>query len=308
MKSSTWLLAAAGLAAVGATVYFGFFYDPHKTAEEEIAPSPVLSTEAGTETAAEEGETVNTGLFGSEPLQLTDVNTFDYLTDEEVVQTLLDPVLTPATVSPPIAGVPNSNDEQGQETLSEPLPSMVEQPAPDLFETAQGSGLLSEEDLAREAEDPSLMTPEALAVIATVEGALREAVMRRDVQAFLSALDEGFQYSHDRGTPQNPDDDFLIQGDDVYQEIVMNRLFRPDDNEAIVEMSRPRDFQMADNVAVISYDYGMAFRGQTGARQSVGSAQIYVTRARDGSDAWRIIGWSDGPYRPPAPPTPTETE
>lgn len=306
MKSSTWLLAAAGLAAVAATVYFGFFYDPHKIAEEETAQSPVLSTETGAETAAEE-ETVQTGLFGSEPLQLTDVNTFDYLTDEEMVQTLLDPVLTPAAVSPPTASV-SYDDEQTQDSLSEPLPSLVEQPAPDLFETAQGSGLLSEEDLAREAEDPSLMTPEALAVIATVEGALREAVMRRDVQAFLSALDEGFQYSHDRGTPENPDDDFLIQGDDVYQEIVMNRLFRPGDQEAIVEMSRPRDFQMADDVAVISYDYGMAFRGQTGGRQSVGTAQIYVTRARDGSDAWRIIGWSDGPYRPPAPPTPTETE
>lgn len=304
MKSSTWLLIAAGLAAVGATVYFGFFYDPHKTVQEEITQSPVLSTEAGAETAAEE-ETVQTGLFGSEPLQLTDVNTFDYLTDEEMVQTLLDPVLTPASVSPPTASVPPS-DERSEDSLSEPLPSLIEQPSPDLFEAAQGSGLLSEEDLAREAEDPALMTPEALAVIATVEGALREAVMRRDVQAFLSALDEGFQYSHDRGTPENLDDDFLIQGDDVYQEIVMNRLFRPDDAEALVEMSRPRDFKMTDNVAVISYDYGMAFRGQTGNRQSVGSAQIYVTRARDGSDAWRIISWSDGPYRPPEPPTEAE--
>ena len=304
MKSSTWLLIAAGLAAAGATVYFGFFYDPHKTVEEEITQSPVLSTGEGAETAAEE-ETVQTGLFGSEPLQLTDVNTFDYLTDEEMVQTLLDPVLTPASVSPPTASVPPSEEQTG-DSLSEPLPSLIEQPSPGLFEAAQGSGLLSEEDLAREAEDPALMTPEALAVIATVEGALREAVMRRDVQAFLSALDEGFQYSHDRGTPENMDDDFLIQGDDVYQEIVMNRLFRPDDNEALVEMSRPRDFKMTDNVAVISYDYGMAFRGQTGNRQSVGSAQIYVTRARDGSDAWRILGWSDGPYRPPEPPTEAE--
>ncbi len=307
MKSTTWWLIAAGLAAVGATAYFGFFYDPHKTAEEETTQSPVLSTGAGAETATEtQEETVQTGLFGSEPLHLTDVNTFDYLTDEEMAQTLLDPVLTPATVSPPTASVPNNNEEQAQDSLSEPLPSLVEQPAPDLFEAAQGSGLLSEEDLAREAEDPALMTPEALAVIATVEGALREAVMRRDMQAFLSSLDEGFQYSHDRGTPENPDDDFLIQGDDVYREIVMNRLFRPDDQEAIVEMSRPRDFQMTDNVAVITYDYGMAFRGQTGDRQNIGSAQIYVTRARDGSDAWRIISWSDGPYRPPAPPTETE--
>ena len=54
MKSSTWLIMAAALAAVGATVYFGFYYDPHKAVEEETAQSPVQNapTGAAQETAA----------------------------------------------------------------------------------------------------------------------------------------------------------------------------------------------------------------------------------------------------------------
>ena len=204
-------------------------------------------------------------------------------------------------MSSAVAAASGAVSTEGEESsLSEPLPNLLDQPDIDLFEAGEGAGLLSEEDMAREANDPELLTPEALAVIATVEGALREAVVRRDVQAFVAALDTEFQYSHDRGTPQNPDDDILLQGEDAHREIVMNRLFHPEATQAIVQMSRPRDFQMSENVAVVTYDYGMAFRGAAGDRPDLGTAEFYVTRARDGSDAWRIIGWADGPYRPPA--------
>ena len=310
MKRYGWIVAV-GLAAgtAGGAVYFGFYHGRSSEPPEALDQSPVMERQAqggGSIEGQDGNQEENTGLYDSGPLILRDV-----YTSEEAAQRAM------ATRSPAASGASASSsagfapapvsDYEEEDLLSEPLPGLFQLPSsssapPPAAASAAAPGLLSAEDQAREAEDPALMTPEAAEIIATVEGALRRAVMERNIQAFFSAVDEGIQYSYDPGTPDMPDDDMLRQGNDFYRDIVLNRLFRPDTEQAVVELSPPRNFQLNGDAAIITYDYSMEFLGRAGRNQVGGTSDIYLMRGglEGESDGWRIVNWADSPFRPPA--------
>ncbi|MBT3270856.1 nuclear transport factor 2 family protein [Candidatus Poribacteria bacterium] len=135
-------------------------------------------------------------------------------------------------------------------------------------------------------------------VTRVVEGFLRDAVEGRDVQAYLTALDEDFRYTFDGGTPADDIDDVVYEGDD-YRDMVVGELFEQFP-VADVTLSDPYELVLRGaDAATVEYDYDMSLRGPGNSRDLAGSASFLLMRGgtRGDTDAWRIVDWVDSPPR-----------
>ncbi|MDA1190989.1 MAG: hypothetical protein O3A46_04810, partial [Candidatus Poribacteria bacterium] len=137
-------------------------------------------------------------------------------------------------------------------------------------------------------------------VVDLVEGFLRDAVITRNVQAYLSVLDDEFQYTFDNGTPTNLDDDRIFNAEE-YEQVAVSQLFDRN-NRANVALSPPRRFeQLQPDVASISYDYDMNLIGSSNNnRRMSGTASFLLVRGGTSGDSvsWRILEWVDSPPDP----------
>ncbi len=165
-----------------------------------------------------------------------------------------------------------------------------------LFESSAAADMAVEET-ATEAIDPYTAALEQ-EVVSVVEGFLRDAIESRNVQAYLTALDEDFRYTADGGTPADTADDVVFDGDE-YREMAASQLFEGYPI-ADVTLSPPYELvvQGAD-MATVQYDYEMSLRGPEGSRDLAGAASFLLMRGgtRGDTDAWRIVDWVDSPPR-----------
>jgi len=249
-------------------------------------PEPLADIEAEEAEAAEIGSAERTRR--PRPLVITDVYTSDEaaqaaLAEREAMERVADMILS-SPPERPEGSIDTSGTVAGLFDDDSPVPAEVDAPAdPAAPQTEPG--------------DPRAAALEA-EVTRVVEGFLRDAVEGRDVQAYLSALDEDFQYTFDGGTPDDFDDDVVYAGDD-YRGMASEELFDRYPT-ARVQLSEPYDLQLQGaDVATVEYDYDMSLRGPNGSRDLQGAASFLLMRGgtRGDTDAWRIVDWVDSPPR-----------
>jgi hypothetical protein len=159
---------------------------------------------------------------------------------------------------------------------------------------------LREPDVLNRTLSPAAQLAAQQEVTVFMEAFLRDTFRARDADAYLDALDEDFQYTHNSGTPDDPSDDRSYRGIG-YEQIGIHRLFERFDSVA-VGLSKPRDFNLIrPGVAEVTYDYDMRFRNRTEARRIAGTASFLLMRggAQGNSSDWRIVEWYDMPPRLP---------
>jgi hypothetical protein len=275
MRTLLWL--CVGLAA-GVAISFGVQRALSARGDE---PEPLADVE---EAGAEATSTARTRR--PRPLVITDVYTSDdaaqaALAEREAMERVADMILSSA-----VERSESSIDTGGTVAglfVGDP-PAAVDADTPTVAAPAEAEDV---DPLTAAMEDE---------VTRVVEGFLRDAVEGRDVQAYLSALDEDFQYTFDGGTPDDIDDDIVYAGDD-YRGMVAEELFDQYPT-ARVQLSEPYELQLQGaDVATVEYDYDMSLRGPDGSRDLRGAASFLLMRGgtRGDTDAWRIVDWVDSP-------------
>ncbi len=272
----TWLWLCVGLAA-GLAISFAV----QRTLSTPDPPTALVDD-------ADEAEVDLDALppaYRPPPLVITDVYTTD-----EAAQAALEEREAMRRVAEAILSSPPERAESGVST-SDTIAGLF---ASDSAAPTQDTASLAGEEPP---VDPVTAALEQ-EVTRVVEGFLRDAIEGRDVQAYLTALDEDFRYTADGGTPGDATDDVVYDGDD-YRDMAVEQLFEGYPL-ADVTLSPPYELELKGaDVATVQYDYEMSLRGPEGSRDLAGVASFLLKCGctQGVTDAWRSGVWVDSPPR-----------
>ena len=257
--------------------------------------APESAVETVGETTADDADTAGAATVPTRrpaPLVITDVYTTDEaaqaaLDEREAIARVAEMILAPEPQRPE-AGIDTSGTIAGLFSAGSDA---------DTTAGGQDTSAAFQDAPAEEPVDPVTAALQQ-EVTRVVEGFLRDAVEGRDVQAYLTALDDDFRYTFDGGTPADDIDDVVYEGDD-YREMVVGQLFEQFPM-ADVTLSDPYELVIRGaDAATVEYDYDMSLRGPDGSRDLAGTASFLLMRGgtRGDTDAWRIVDWVDSPPR-----------